>query len=86
VGSIQQCIPSEKTKGYHRIFFKTKNLKFVFTVAREFCEMMNYFEEYSHFGPDAEKQVASANKLCPEGFKKLAEWASQNMKPQGQAM
>lgn len=52
-----------------------------FPSAQEFREMMNYFEEYTYFGPDAEKKIALARKLCPEGFTTFAEWASQNMKP-----
>ncbi len=54
---------------------------FPFPGAQEFREMMNYFEDYTYFGPDAEKKIALAKKLCPEGFTTFAEWASQNMKP-----
>ncbi len=52
-----------------------------FPGAHEFREMMNYFEEYTYFGPDAENKIALARKLCPEGFTTFAEWASRNMKP-----
>ena len=52
-----------------------------FPGARELREMMNYFEEYTYFGPDAEKNIALARKLCPEGFTIFADWASRNMKP-----
>ncbi len=43
--------------------------------------MMNYFEEYTYFGPDAENKIALAQKLCPEGFTPFAEWALRNMRP-----
>ena len=56
---------------------------FPFPGAQEFREMMNYFEEYSYFGPEADKKITLANTLCPEGFTTFAEWASQNMKPHG---
>ncbi len=52
-----------------------------FPGAVEFREMMNYFEEYTYFGPDAENKIALANTLCPEGFTSFADWASRNMKP-----
>ena len=52
-----------------------------FPGAQELREMMNYFEEYTYFGPDAETKLALARKLCPEGFTSFAEWASNNMKP-----
>ena len=52
-----------------------------FPGAQEFREMWNYFEEYTYFGPDAEKKIALARKLCPEGFTTFEKWASRNMKP-----
>jgi len=52
-----------------------------FPGAQEFREMMNYFEDYTYFGPDAEKKIAQALQICPEGFTTFAKWASQNMKP-----
>ena len=52
-----------------------------FSGAQELREMMNYFEEYTYFGPDAECKIAQAHKLYPEGFTTFEEWASQNMKP-----
>ena len=52
-----------------------------FPGAQEFREMMNYFEEYTYFGPDADAKLALARKVCPEGFTPFAAWASKNMKP-----
>ena len=52
-----------------------------FPGAQEFREMMNYFEEYTYFGQDADAKLALARKLCPEGFTPFAAWASKNMKP-----
>lgn len=51
-----------------------------FPGAQEFREMMNYFEEYTYFGPDADRMIALARKLCPEGFTSFATWAAKNMK------
>ena len=52
-----------------------------FPGAQELREMMNYFEEYTYFGPNADAKLALTQKLCPEGFTPFAEWASKNMKP-----
>lgn len=54
---------------------------FPFPGAQELREMMNYFEDYTYFGPDADAKIALARKLCPEGFTTFAEWASRNMRP-----
>jgi len=54
---------------------------FPFSGAQELREIVNYFEDCTYFGPDAEKAIALAKKLCPEGFTTFAEWATQNMKP-----
>ena len=52
-----------------------------FPGAQELREMMNYFEEYTYFGPDADAKLALTRKLCPEGFTPFAQWASNTMKP-----
>ncbi len=54
---------------------------FPFPGARELREMMNYFEEYTYFGPDAETKLALARTLYPEGFTTFATWASKHMQP-----
>ncbi len=35
--------------------------------------MMNYFEEYTYFGPEADSKISLVWKLCPEGFTTFAE-------------
>ena len=57
-----------------------------FPGAQELLEMMNYFEEYTYFVPEADSKIAFVWKLCPEGFTTFAEWASQNMKPERRKM
>ncbi|HMR80141.1 MAG TPA: NmrA family NAD(P)-binding protein, partial [Polyangiaceae bacterium] len=50
-------------------------------VSHEMREMMNYWEDYSYFGPDAEKKIALANRAVPGGYTKFADWARKNMTP-----
>ena len=54
---------------------------FPFPGAAELREMMNYFEDYTYFGPDADSKLALARGLYPEGFTSFAEWASRHMTP-----
>ena len=49
--------------------------------AAQLREMMEYFEEYTYFGPGREAKVAAANELVPEGFTSFADWARANMAP-----
>ena len=51
-----------------------------FPGAQELREMMNFFEDYTYFGPDADNMLGMTRKLCPEGFTSFATWASTNMK------
>ncbi len=43
--------------------------------------MMEYFEEYTYFGPNREAMIAAANELVPGGFTSFADWAKANMAP-----
>ncbi len=52
-----------------------------FPGAAELREMMEYFEEYTYFGPDREEKVAAANELVAGGFTSFADWARANMAP-----
>ena len=52
-----------------------------FEGARELREMFQYFEQYTYFGPDADKRIAAANALVPAGFTGFADWAKVHMKP-----
>ncbi|MCZ6671669.1 MAG: NmrA/HSCARG family protein [Verrucomicrobia bacterium] len=54
---------------------------FPFPGAQELREMMNYFEDYTYFGPDADEKIALAKELCPDGFTTFAKWAKENMNP-----
>ena len=49
--------------------------------AAELREMMNYFEDHTYFGPNADRKLALARELSPEGFTSFADWASRNMIP-----
>lgn len=54
---------------------------FPFPGAAELREMMNYFEDYTYFGPDADSRLELARDLYSEGFTPFADWAAQNMRP-----
>ena len=82
--SWQGLVDTLNTQGHNFAVAQVPNEvydTFPFPGAQELREMMNYFEEYTYFGPDAEEKIALAQKLCPEGFTTFAEWASRNMKP-----
>lgn len=83
--SWQDLVDTLNTQGHRFAVKQVPNEvydSFPFPGAQEIREMMNYFEEYTYFGPEADKKIALANTLYPEGFTTFAEWASQNMKPQ----
>lgn len=42
-------------------------------------EMMNYFEDYTYFAPNADNMISLARHLPPESFTHFAKWVSQNM-------
>jgi hypothetical protein len=44
-------------------------------------EVFQYFEQYTYFGPDADKRIAAANALVRGGFTNFADWAKVHMKP-----
>ena len=84
VTSWQGLVDTLNSQGHHFAVTQVPNEvydSFPFPGAQELREMMNYFEEYTYFGPDAEKKIALANTLCPEGFTTFAKWAAHNMKP-----
>ena len=49
--------------------------------AREMREMMQYFEAYTYFGPDAEAKVALAREVATEPPTDFATWAKDNLQP-----
>jgi len=51
----------------------------LFPDAAELREMMEYWMEYTYFGPDHEAKVAAANALIPERFTSFADWAKTHM-------
>ncbi len=42
-------------------------------------DMFAYFEDYTYFGPDADKKIASARDVSTTPFTGFAEWAKTNM-------
>ena len=82
--SWQEMIDTLNAQGHHFRFNQVPNEvfdTFPFPGAAELREMMNYFEDYTYFGPDADSKLALARELYPEGFTPFAEWASRNMIP-----
>ena len=82
--SWQEMVDTLNAQGHHLGLNQVPNEvydAFPFPGARELREMMNYFEEYTYFGPDAEMKLTLAMTLCPEGFTSFAEWASRHMQP-----
>ena len=82
--SWQNIIDTLNGQGHHFRFKQVPNEvfdAFPFPGAAELREMMNYFEEYTYFGPDADSKLALARELYPEGFTPFAQWAKKNMIP-----
>ena len=82
--SWQEMIDTLNAQGHHFRFNQVPNEvfdTFPFPGAAELREMMNYFEDYTYFGPDADNKLALARELYPEGFTPFAEWAARNMIP-----
>lgn len=50
-----------------------------FPGASELRHMMSYFEDHTYFGPEADRKIALAGQIVPEGFTPFARWAEQNM-------
>lgn len=50
-----------------------------FPGAAELRDMMEYWEEYTYFGPDAEANIAAANRLVDAPFTSFAAWAAEHM-------
>ncbi len=57
-----------------------------FPAAKEMREMMEFWEAYTYFGPEADAKIARAQALVAEGFTSFAEWASKNMPASGSAV
>ena len=51
----------------------------MFTSAREFRHMMEFWQEYDYFGPGSEEKIALSNKLVPRGFTAFGDWARVNL-------
>ncbi len=82
--SWQKMINTLNAQGHNFRFKQVPNEvfdAFPFPVAAELREMMNYFEDYTYFGPEADPMIALARTLYPEGFTSFADWASRNMTP-----
>jgi len=50
-----------------------------FPGARELREMMEYFEAYTYFGPEAETKLALGREVATEAATSFADWAKANM-------
>ncbi len=84
LNSWQEMIDTLNAQGHNFRFKQVPNEvfdAFPFPGAAELREMMNYFEDYTYFGPEADHMIALARTLYPEGFTPFAEWASRNMMP-----
>ena len=82
--SWQEMIDTLNGQGHDFRFNQVPNDAFdafPFPGAAELREMMNYFEDYTYFGPDAESRIELARDLYSEGFTTFADWASRNMRP-----
>ena len=80
--SWQEIIDTLNAQGHNFRFKQVPNEvfdAFPFPGAAELREMMNYFEDYTYFGPNAYSMLSLARKLYPEGFTSFAEWASRHM-------
>ncbi len=86
VTSWQEMVDTLNAQGHRLAVTQVPNEVFdAFPIpqAHEMREMFNYFEDYTYFGPEAERKLALARNLCPEGFTSFAQWASTHMKPSG---
>ncbi len=82
--SWQQMVDTLNAQGHRLAVTQIPNAvfdAFPFPGAQELREMFNYFEDYTYFGPDAERKLTLARTLCPEGFTSFAQWSSQHMRP-----
>ena len=82
--SWQEMINTLNAQGHNFKFNQVPNEvfdAFPFPGAAELREMMNYFEDYTYFGPNADSMLALARELYPEGFTHFANWAKQTMTP-----
>ena len=52
-----------------------------FPSAKEFRNMMSFWEENHYFGPRGDEKIALANALVAEGFTRFEDWASLYMRP-----
>lgn len=82
--SWQYLVDALNEQGHNVKYHQMPNEAFdalPFPGAAELREMMNYFEDYTYFGPEGEAHVALGNEAVPEGFTAFADWAKANLKP-----
>ena len=80
--SWEKIIHTLNAQGHNFRFHQVPNEvfdAFPFPGAAELREMMNYFEDYTYFGPNADRMLSLARELYPEGFTPFAHWAKQHM-------
>jgi uncharacterized protein YbjT (DUF2867 family) len=75
--SWQEMVDTLNEQGHDVVYRPVPADQFdgLFAGAAELRETMQYWVEYTYFGPDHEAHVAAANALVPEGFTGFAEWA-----------
>jgi len=49
--------------------------------AHEMREMFQYWEQFTYFGPEAEKRIGATRALVPGSFTSFADWAKVHMRP-----
>ena len=64
---------------YHQVDNETFE-KFPIPAAKEFNEMLHFWEEYGYFGPNSEEKILLAKEIVPEGFTSFEDWAKENFK------
>ena len=77
----QQLIDILNDQG-HRICFEqipAEGYDKKFPSAREFRQMMEFWQEFDYFGPDSPAKLALVKKLIPKGFTSFEQWSLKNM-------
>ncbi len=81
--SWMEIVKILRDQGHNVHYYQVKNEEFdqlPFPGAKEFREMLNFWEEYTYFGPNAEEKVALSNSIVPDGFTSFKDWARENFK------
>lgn len=79
--SWQELVDTLNEQGHDLVYFTVPAADFdgIFPGAHEIREMMEFWTDYTYFGPDHEAKVAAANALVPGGFTGFADWAKRHL-------